>query len=1372
MKYTLLFCVVFATVSFGFADNERCNKTVNLTRLFSKFDIQPPSQVVLAGLLPNQTAQWKCTTDINKRDEGVGVKGVFLSYVSSGRGFTIGVSQDNFDPSTYQLYLHRDTNGNSNAFAYLRICKWPSKKWLQSTSNMDTSGRFCLVNRKIPAAFTDHANMVVGITWDQDRVTFYTDKVYHFYVPNNRWSRVVSWCSAADSCAMQYINSTIYYNLNVTAQGPGGITYSVCTKHCTGLAANVFSTDQGGHIPDTFPYNNWFLLTNTSTLVQGVTRVFQPFLVSCLVALPKLQGLTATLSFESPLSVPGFSCNGANGSSSAEAFRFNVNDTKLFVGAGAVTLNTVDGVNVSIVCSNNATQPTRSNNLQENLPYYCFTNTSSGTNHTIKFLSVFPPTIREFVITKYGNVYVNGYIYLRTRPLTAVYFDAPSHQEDVAGFWTIAATNFTDVLVEVNNTGIQRLLYCDTPENSVKCSQLSFELEDGFYSMTADNVYAVTKPHTFVTLPTFNDHGFVNVTVGGTFDTSYPPKFTGNGTFVNNGTVVCVTSNQFTLRHDFKVEYSNGMRKGIFEYSSTCPFNRETINNYLTFGRICFSTSPADGACELKYYVWNTVGAIGRLAGTLYVQRTRGDTITGTPKPLQGLSDISELHLDTCTTYTIYGFRGDGVIRLTNQTFLSGVYYTSESGQLLAFKNVTTGQIYSVTPCQLVQQVAFVEDKIVGVISSVANNTVFFNSTRTFPGFYYHSNDTNNCTSPRLVYSNIGVCTSGAIGLLSPKSAQPQIQPMFQGNISIPTNFTMSVRTEYVQLFNKPVSVDCAMYVCNGNERCNQLLAQYTSACKNIESALQLSARLESMEVNSMLTVSDEALKLATISQFPGGGYNFTNILPAKPGGRSVIEDILFDKVVTSGLGTVDEDYKRCSNGLSIADLACAQHYNGIMVLPGVADWEKVHMYSASLVGGMTLGGITSAAALPFSYAVQARLNYVALQTDVLQRNQQILANSFNSAISNITLAFESVNNAIYQTSAGLNTVAEALSKVQDVVNGQGNALSQLTVQLQNNFQAISNSIGDIYSRLDQITADAQVDRLITGRLAALNAFVAQSLTKYAEVQASRTLAKQKVNECVKSQSPRYGFCGDEGEHIFSITQAAPQGLMFLHTVLVPTGFINVTAVTGLCVDDNIAMTLRQSGFVLFVQNDKYLVSPRKMFEPRRPEVADFVRIKTCQISYVNITNEQLPDIIPDYVDVNKTIDDILANLPNNTVPDLPLDVFNQTFLNLTGEIADLEARSESLKNTSEELRQLIQNINNTLVDLQWLNRVETYMKWPWYVWLAIVIALILVVSLLVFCCISTGCCGCCGCCGSCFSGCCRGTKLQHYEPIEKVHVQ
>uniref|UniRef100_UPI00315B4077 HR2 n=1 Tax=Coronaviridae TaxID=11118 RepID=UPI00315B4077 len=51
-------------------------------------------------------------------------------------------------------------------------------------------------------------------------------------------------------------------------------------------------------------------------------------------------------------------------------------------------------------------------------------------------------------------------------------------------------------------------------------------------------------------------------------------------------------------------------------------------------------------------------------------------------------------------------------------------------------------------------------------------------------------------------------------------------------------------------------------------------------------------------------------------------------------------------------------------------------------------------------------------------------------------------------------------------------------------------------------------------------------------------------------------------------------------------------------------------------------------------------------------------------------------------------------------VPELTLDIFNATYLNLTGEIDDLEFRSEKLHNTTVELAILIDNINNTLVNL------------------------------------------------------------------------
>nr|USF97421.1 S protein [Bat alphacoronavirus] len=1335
------------------------------TRFFSKFNIPPSSDVVVGGYLPNITAGWYCRTDVVTH---TGVHGVFLRYKNSGQGFVIGASQATFQSSKYQLYLFRWTNGNVGAKAKLRICKWSQPVNLTATLGPSTATD-CIINQDIPFRLIDNQDIVVGLTWLGDRLTVFADKIYVFNLPNADWSVVRSTCLNTQSCAMQFPTEQLFYRLNVTADG--SIYPTLCDNaDCQGIATNVFAVEYGGYIPTGFSFNNWFLLTNTSTLVNGVVLSSQPMRVSCLIPVPKFSGGADTFRFNQS----GFSgCNGFSGNSTPTAFRFNINDTKALVSANSVVLKTIEGFQIALLCSNSSNPLSESAEFAipfgtTSTVYYCFLNVSYGSNYTLEFLSVLPPSVKEFVVTKYGSIYINGYGYVHTGELESVQFNIPP-SNDSSGVWTIAATTFTDVMVEVNGTNIVRILYCDTPERRLMCSQLSFELQDGFYAITPANDYFVEQPQAFVQLPAFNNHANLqlelNVTFGATINSAVE-FFT--ITF-NGEDVMCATTSQFTLILTTNFYPRNAYHDVIFQ--SKCPFTPFSVNNYLSFGKFCVSNRTLAEACQVEVYVKRSANMF--YITTLYFQTSVGDVTTGVPKALGGVTDVSFFQEGVCSLYTIYGHKGEGIISRSNLDYLAGLYYTSPSGQVLAFKNITTGDIYSVLPCSYSQQAAFISGSIVGVMNSF-NSTESYNHTIELPGFYYHSNDGSNCTEPALVYSNIGVCKSGAIGVVGVRTIEPKIQPMSEGVISVPTNLTMQIRTEYIQLFNKPVSIDCAMYVCNGNVRCNALLSQYASACQTIESSLQLSARLESAEVSDMLTISDEALQLSTIDAFQGGDYNFSNVLGASIGQRSVIEDILFDKVVTNGLGTVDEDYKKCTNGLSISDLVCAQYYNGIMVLPGVADAEKIHMYSGSLMGGMVLGGVTAAAAMPFSYAVQARLNYVALQTDVLQRNQQLLAQSFNSAISNITMAFETVNDALQQTSQGLSTVAQALTKVQDVVNTQGLALSHLTKQLQNNFQAISSSISDIYARLDQLTADAQVDRLITGRLAALNAFVSQTMTKYVEVQASRRLAQQKVNECVKSQSTRYGFCGDDGEHIFSIVQGAPQGLMFLHTVLVPSSYINVTAVAGLCVDTDRAFVLRQPGLVMFKYNDneQYLLTPRKMFEPRPISVTDLVQVDSCLVSYYNLSSSEFPDVVPDYIDVNKTLEDILSSLPNRTEPTFPLDVFNATYLNLTGEIADLEMRADALHNTSEELRRLIDNINNTLVDLEWLNRVETYIKWPWWVWLIIVIVLIFVVSLLVFCCIATGCCGCCGCCGACFSGCCKGPRLQPYEPIEKVHIQ
>nr|5YL9_B Chain B, Spike glycoprotein [Human coronavirus 229E] len=53
-------------------------------------------------------------------------------------------------------------------------------------------------------------------------------------------------------------------------------------------------------------------------------------------------------------------------------------------------------------------------------------------------------------------------------------------------------------------------------------------------------------------------------------------------------------------------------------------------------------------------------------------------------------------------------------------------------------------------------------------------------------------------------------------------------------------------------------------------------------------------------------------------------------------------------------------------------------------------------------------------------------------------------------------------------------------------------------------------------------------------------------------------------------------------------------------------------------------------------------------------------------------------------------------------VPDLVVEQYNQTILNLTSEISTLENKSAELNYTVQKLQTLIDNINSTLVDLKW----------------------------------------------------------------------
>ncbi|ACJ12062.1 spike glycoprotein [Munia coronavirus HKU13-3514] len=1066
-------------------------------------------------------------------------------------------------------------------------------------------------------------------------------------------------------------------------------------------------------------------LTNSTLPINGLHRSYQPLYFACFTDI-----VNNTLNMHLTQNEQAtYNCMGdAIRNMSHDALRLFLNLTS--ANRASIRVIGADNTTYMFVCSehlNISTAMANSTFYSANKQLYCFTNET--------YLGPLPANLSDITIYRTGQFYVNGYL-LGTLPISVktVRIETgglPAHST------YFALANLTDTLITLANTTITQVTYCESSTiDNIACQRSTHTLADGFYSAQQDLFQSNVR--TVITLPKLQEVEVIQVNITATFNFG-EPKVT--AITINGNDSYCVTKPYFTIQSNF---VCTGCTLQV--RSSTCNFDLFAINNGMSFSQFCISATA--GSCSSKIvatYVWNY--DTGR---NLYFTFTEGQMFTGTSTTTPNAIDTSSIIEGVCTDYTIYGISGTGIIKSSDLQLHNGIAFTSPTGGLYAFKNVTTGQAYQVLPCVRTTQAVVINNTIVGVITSTNTTLYGFQRVIPTPTFYYTTNATNNCTQPILSYGPLAVCSDGSISATTTlQDTRPSIVSLYNGEIDVPSAFALTVQSEYLQIQSEQVVIDCAQYVCNGNPRCLRLLSQYTSACSNIESALHASAQLDSRDITDMFQTSTQSLELANITNFQGD-YNFTNILSNKIGEKSVIEDLLFNKVVTNGLGTVDQDYKACSKDMAIADLVCSQYYNGIMVLPGVVDAEKMAMYTGSLTGAMVFGGLTAAAAIPFSTGVQARLNYVALQTNVLQENQKILADSFNQAVGNISLALSSVNDAIQQTSEALNTVANAINKIQTVVNQQGEALSHLTAQLSNNFQAISTSIQDIYNRLEEVEANQQVDRLITGRLSALNAYVTQLLNQMSQIRQYRLLAQQKINECVKSQSTRYGFCGN-GTHLFSLTQAAPNGILFMHAVLVPTKFARVTASAGICVDSTKGYSL-QPQLVLFNINGTWRVTPRNMYEPRIPRSADFVPLTECSVTYYNTTASQLPTIVPDFVDVNQTVSDIIGSLPNPTPPSLVVDFYNHTILNLSAEILDLQQRADNLSQISEQLQHYIDNLNNTLVDLEWLNKVETYIKWPWWVWLLIVLAIAAFACILVTIFLCTGCCGgCFGCCGGCF---------------------
>nr|UUS54190.1 MAG: S protein [Bat coronavirus] len=1335
--------------------------------------LPPNSSSFVSGYLPTPGA-WTCTTGVTT--VGGTARGVFMRYYSSAEKWAFGVGPMSVSQfGKYSLYVQHENNAG---WIFVRICKWWNDRNPNAATPQGTTSSDCLLNVRRNYYIGHKSYTVIGVSWTGDAVTVHgLTQLYRIYVPGaSEWNSARFDCRHIESCGHQIVSTPI--TVNVTTDGKGVVTsYTLCDS-CDGFPHHVFAVQEGGKIPVSFDFTNWFFLTNGSSPLDGRVVSTQPLVIQCLWPIPGLTPQAGLIYFNSSRNDNvDKRCNGYSGTSFvADHLRLAINSTSSSFQLGVISLvSNTTAFNFS--CTNSSdVQNARLVGVPFGRvyePYYCFVTQGYNITANRTFVGVMPSDVREIVVSRFGSIYVNGYRVFTVGDLEGININLTSLTG--SDFWTVAFANEATVLVDLKETYITGVLYCDSPLNRLKCQQQRFFMEDGFYS-AAEPVEP--QYQSFVLLPEYSGHTTVLLDVSVTLN---PPSCIQcqpevNYIKLNNDTkgTVCIPTNRFTVLWQLSTNqyaYDFGIRTG------NCPFSYGALNNFVKFGSICFSLVD-NGGCSMPINAINYIGITYPL-GVLYVSHSPGEAITGVPQNFVqrlGYLDASVLHLNVCTEYNIYGISGRGIINKVNNTYRTGIVYTDTAGSLVSFKNVTTGDVYSVTPCQTSVQYAVISDAIVGVMSANPAAGSDFNYTLETPMFYYSANTNRNCTDPVLTYATIGVCADGAIGTVQPRVVEtPPATPITTGNLTIPVNFTVSIQAEYVQVSLRAVVVDCATYVCNGNVRCLQLLRQYVTACTSVENALAMNARLESQEVADMLAYDKAAyesgLELGT-AQFENG-FNISAVLPAGQGKGSFIEDLLFDKVITNGLGTVDADYKKCIEEKgAAADVVCRQYYNGISVLPALTDAGRMSLYTTSLMGAITLGSFGGGAvSLPFSISVYSKLNYIALQTDFIQENQKLISAAFNNAMGNITNAFTDVNNALQQTSDAIKTVATALNKVQEAVNTQGEALEKLTAQLALNFDAISSSIEDIYNRLDALAADAQVDRLINGRLTALSTFVSSQLIKYSEVKASRNLAQQKVNECVRSQSSRLGFCGN-GTHLFSMVTGAPDGLMFLHTVLLPTEYKEVEAWAGLCVADK-AYVLRDVQNLLFKLGDKYYVTARNMYQPRVPQVADFVQIQSCAITYVNLTTEEFSTVVPDYIDVNKTLEDFAASLPNYTAPDFGLDQYNHTFLNISEQISVLENKSAELLAITARLQGHIDNINNTLIDLEWLDRLETYIKWPWWVWLIFAIVFVVLLGLMLWCCIATGCCGCCSCITASCAGCCdcRGSKLQRYE-VEKVHVQ
>nr|6NZK_A Chain A, Spike surface glycoprotein [Human coronavirus OC43]6NZK_B Chain B, Spike surface glycoprotein [Human coronavirus OC43]6NZK_C Chain C, Spike surface glycoprotein [Human coronavirus OC43]6OHW_A Chain A, Spike surface glycoprotein [Human coronavirus OC43]6OHW_B Chain B, Spike surface glycoprotein [Human coronavirus OC43]6OHW_C Chain C, Spike surface glycoprotein [Human coronavirus OC43]7PNQ_A Chain A, Spike glycoprotein [Human coronavirus OC43]7PNQ_B Chain B, Spike glycoprotein [Hum len=637
----------------------------------------------------------------------------------------------------------------------------------------------------------------------------------------------------------------------------------------------------------------------------------------------------------------------------------------------------------------------------------------------------------------------------------------------------------------------------------------------------------------------------------------------------------------------------------------------------------------------------------------------------------------------------LYGFRD----YITNRTFMirscysgrvSAAFHANSSEPALLFRNIKCNYVFNNSLTRQLQPINYFDSYLGCVVNAYNSTAISVQTCDLTVGSGYCVDYSKNGGSGGAITTGYRFTNFEPFTVNSVNDSLEPVGGLYE--IQIPSEFTIGNMVEFIQTSSPKVTIDCAAFVCGDYAACKSQLVEYGSFCDNINAILtEVNELLDTTQLqvaNSLMNGVTLSTKLKDGVNFNVDDINFSPVLGclgsecSKASSRSAIEDLLFDKVKLSDVGFV-EAYNNCTGGAEIRDLICVQSYKGIKVLPPLLSENQFSGYTLAATSASLFPPWTAAAGVPFYLNVQYRINGLGVTMDVLSQNQKLIANAFN--------------NALYAIQEGFDATNSALVKIQAVVNANAEALNNLLQQLSNRFGAISASLQEILSRLDALEAEAQIDRLINGRLTALNAYVSQQLSDSTLVKFSAAQAMEKVNECVKSQSSRINFCGN-GNHIISLVQNAPYGLYFIHFSYVPTKYVTARVSPGLCIagDRGIAP---KSGYFVNV-NNTWMYTGSGYYYPEPITENNVVVMSTCAVNYTKAPYVMLNTSIPNLPDFKEELDQWFKN-QTSVAPDLSLDYINVTFLDL------LIKRMKQIEDKIEEIESKQKKIENEIARIK-----------------------------------------------------------------------